>query len=152
MNNKNREIKFRIWDSVGKKWMEIFEVNLLDPNYLNNPEYPLQQFTGLHDKNGQEIYEGDIVSLGQKGGVWTEEDDYVVIDDLKGEIKWGEYTDEEYVSCLECWMIVGHEIRNLPLSCAIRSGGVSHGRGTEIEDKKSISIIGNIFENPNLNE
>lgn len=56
----NREIKFRAWNN-GQMW-EIFD--------LLNPKEPidnwpkgniLMQFTGLKDKNGKEIYEGDVV-------------------------------------------------------------------------------------------
>lgn len=56
-----REIKFRVWD--GKK-MESF---LLDNDFDCITgwigESPLMQYTGLKDKNGKEIYEGDIVEF-----------------------------------------------------------------------------------------
>ena len=60
----NREIKFRIWNDYDKKMIylnELLEKNLA--NIFTIPAYNkwLTQYTGLHDKNGKEIYEGDIV-------------------------------------------------------------------------------------------
>ena len=55
----SREIKFRIWDKINRMWLRCFNVNLFDIGDLPNVE--LMQYTGLKDKNGKEIYEGDIV-------------------------------------------------------------------------------------------
>lgn len=55
-----REIKFRAFYKPVKKMCEVVDNDL---SRVTAEGYVIMQFTGLHDKNGKEIYDGDIVRL-----------------------------------------------------------------------------------------
>ncbi len=73
----NRELKFRAWDKHKKAMIFPYEGDFIRWHAPSNWRdcYEVMQFTGLTDKNGKEIYEGDILQtdLGTFKVYWREE-------------------------------------------------------------------------------
>lgn len=122
----NREIKFRLWDERKKEWSFDRDFLLsLDGEVLFNIGYGgkskldyscrdqiICQFTGLKDKNGKEIYEGDILQAHVFGRTYTKE--CIFLD--------GVFTYKETIYDWDCladchldWEVIGniHENKDL---------------------------------------
>lgn len=138
-----REIKFRAWDTEKNQWIYVSLGDLVcgatskpsvplgdeftpaDGDQSTNGEFQNWcEYTGLKDKNGKEIYEGDLVEHGRLetgypltvkiGGYWPTE----------GDSGWGVHVHNEDETFVE---------------------GVS-----PFEQDNNLEVIGNIYENPEL--
>ena len=141
-----KELKFRVWNAQKgyEGWLRYrhgFAINLdgvlccpTSDKYLSpaSEDFKVMQFTGLYDKDGKEIYEGDIVKLvyiHDEGGGWrskSKERGVVYFDPTWG-VKF-DCKDHTQRTADTCWKIKA-------------------GRFTDATD---IVVIGNIYENPEL--
>jgi len=63
---EKREIKFRAWSRFDHKMISAKKMadqpwNVYGSMYKQNGDWKFMQYTGLKDKNGKEIFEGDIL-------------------------------------------------------------------------------------------
>lgn len=114
----NREIKFRAWDKINK---EMIHFSLFErPTACYGKNCEIMQYTGLKDKNGKEIYEGDVMTVNMSNPPQKDKNQPVVVE-------WSG-VDLRYV-------IVTQYAGDFPLGNYTSS---------------VCEIIGNIYENPEL--
>lgn len=145
--NSMREIRIQVWDKE-KKTMSVgmsleMLAGFLTAIYPNLGNEIYRQFTGFHDKNGKEIYEGDIVR--KLGDDWASKSS----DDPRS-------LDEYLLAISEVWEIVYHTDS---FTLRRQTGGYNpwstDNEGftySEVRGGKHgwIEVIGNIYENPDL--
>jgi uncharacterized phage protein (TIGR01671 family) len=134
-----RPIKFRVWSNMLKKmfyqdddgWAMNFDELTFGFSSIMKVEVPLSegfgtyelmQFTGLKDKNGKEIYGGDIVK------------------DADGDI--GEIVFDDFVWSFRHYPLKGGEFTD--------GFGVEEYTDITLSEEDVLEVIGNIYNNPEL--
>jgi hypothetical protein len=141
-----REIKFRVYDKTNKRMLqptlELIEIKdgwaVLQPE-RDKPHGVISepmQYTGLKDKNGKEIYEGDIITL-------MDQEIVPITDEGQGPI-------EEFAHLLPvifkdgCFGVESDGSYHCIFSKGFWSFDKLNDEGAELD------VIGNIYENPEL--
>lgn len=143
----SRILKFRAWHKFKKEMFPVTSLEFRDGELSRivadvegvldfmPDEDVLMQFTGLLDKNGREIYEGDLLSCSydkpimlRDTHVWPHREWQVTPEERIGEVRWEKSKFILYDHGTKDWMLLS------------------------VADVKGMEVLGNIYENQNLTD
>jgi len=134
---KQREIKFRAWDGekmLGQDRVGVANGRALVLDTSKSKDWPLMQYTGLKDRQGREIYEGDVL--------WRMAKDYKGVEhesiQLVGMGDWCNGVMEDNFT------YTGPHVKGISGLGSSWYGHLTHNLADNCE------VIGNIYENPEL--
>lgn len=107
---------------------EISDCNSIDGSRYQVDEDTIGQYTGLKDKTGKKIYEGDIVKITEKEKISKHK--VISMKPIIADIEWS----EEYLTYILITTSVKDAFESL----------------TDYLDECDIEVIGNIYDNPEL--
>lgn len=125
-----REMIYRIWDEKVKRYVQDHDDFFIDPDgelhtidiyegadrFCSPGRYIIEQYTGLKDKNGKRIFDGDIHEY----------------DGLHFSVKFGYYTDDDTHVEMYGWYLDSNSLEE--------QGSLG------VDSEKYVNIIGNIHE------
>jgi len=147
--NEHR-IKYRVWDKATSVMMPVSNINFGDdgasraivvdsPNEWYVPcvagdSCVLMQYTGLKDKHGTDIYEGDVVV--QPGYKWFDDG----VPNYRDSVEW----------IYSQWQVVAHCVNPNKRGISDGMNGGLNDEGVEEDGVSGWEIIGNIYQHPHL--
>lgn len=131
----SRKIKFRAWSNEHNRYCDLIKMDEDDrwygyiyssAVYLCTKDIILEQYTGLTDKNGKEIYEGDLIKVSDAPAL---KDETLIV-------KFGEYHIDEYAcTVMSGWLV---QVVNSDWTASL------------LDEVGKCEVIGNIHENKEL--
>lgn len=138
-----RVFKFRAWDKFNAQYWNSEEYNNLGDFFKKIQHFIdggndliIEQFTGLIDKNGKEVYEGDIIKW-KETRFWNKEQEE------KG-VAMPRFFKSAVVYDDAGFLVSSTQEFDTPLCCFFRGEDVHNQFDYKAE------VIGNIYENPEL--
>jgi uncharacterized phage protein (TIGR01671 family) len=134
-----RELKFRAWHKDEERWEDFVDIRS-DGSIMTawgldaNGCFIVEQFTGLYDKNGTEIYEGDVVCYHSYHNLGHVQEKTI------GRVVWGRTGDSDE------WAHSKH------YEWTVRGDSLADVADSDYPDEAYCEVIGNIHDNPELLE